>query len=204
MSNDLRITQLRLKLIEGKLTLHERQILSEVAPLLLLANWVRSEAHAWLDDQVQAAGKGKTVDKATLDQVDKEVAASLGDADKEMGSTITAYIMSLVATGSPVAAALQVGRSVAQEYTIKSAAAAKPADKPGATPGAATDTVTAAAPTAPPAPGTSQAATTLKPGEFDPEELAKLVATIEPVADKWEQTVKTTQPAPGTVPPKVV
>lgn len=197
MSNDLRITQIKLKLIEGKaLTLQEQQIICEVAPMLLLAQWLKGKASGWINDQTSQAAKGQVVDKAALAQVDQEMKTTLGAEDEQIGSTITAFIMSLVQGGNPLQTAIEMGKAAAREYAMAATGATAAAQ------GAVTQGVTSAlAPAKPPAaaPGAQQQ----NQNQMSAEELTKLAATIEPLADKWEAEVAKVKPPAGQTPPKL-
>jgi hypothetical protein len=207
MSNDLRITQIKLKLLEGQdLTIQEQQMLSEVAPMLLFGNWLRQKATAWIKDQIAQAVKGQIVAKDAWTQADQAVAAALGQEDKEIGSTMTAYIMSLIQGGNPIQAAIQMGVGAAKEYAMKASGAQDAIDQ---TKQAVTgQAVQALAQVAPGAAAlvpqkTPQGNPQAQKADPQAQEIKQFALQLEPIADDWEEKVQTVKPPQSQQAPKL-
>lgn len=205
--NDIRITQIKLKLIEGEeLTLQEQQILCEVAPMLLFSGWLRQKAMSWIKDQIAQAVKGQIVAKDQLAQADQAIAAALGAEDKEMGSTLTAFVMSLIQTGNPVQAAIQTGVAAAKEYAMKASGAKDAIDtvKTALTTTATSAVQSALAPNQPAGAGT-QTAQAKPDAKADPMimDIKQFTAQLEPIADQWEAAVEKVQPPANAAVPKL-
>lgn len=89
-----------------------------LTPILL--NWAKKQAIGYLRKHMAEKGKSYVAGSETLTKVDQSIAGALGQQDKEIGSILTAYVMALIETGSPIEAAIRTGTGIAKEMVMQS------------------------------------------------------------------------------------
>ena len=89
-----------------------------LTPILL--NWAKKKAISWLRNHMAEKGRGYVAGNETLTKVDQSIASALGQQDKAVGSILTAYVMALIETGSPIDAAIKTGTGIAKEMIMQS------------------------------------------------------------------------------------
>lgn len=114
--DSVQLTRIKLKIIEGRaLTEQDADYLKEGLAVTALATWLGSQAWSYFKKELRKRGPGLVKKYPLLQTIDQRLAQTLGRAHEAQGAVLTAYVMSLIDSGSPVEAAINLGKMAATD-----------------------------------------------------------------------------------------
>jgi hypothetical protein len=125
MHQDIQLTKIKLKIIEGRaLSASDAEYLTEGIAMIALYTWLSSQAWPFIKKELRKNGPKLVKKYDLLKTIDARLASSLGRGNEAAGTVLTAYVMSLLDAGTPLEAAINIGKMAATDLTALTVASA--------------------------------------------------------------------------------